>query len=205
MFEGYPTTLKQLIRQFAKLPGVGEKTATRFSMYLLNNPELCEALGELIKELPYSVKLCKLCRNFAEEEVCKICSQPDRDPSQICIVENPVNLYHIENTGVYKGYYFVLHYLLSPKEGIGPKELGLEDLTFLIKQRNIKEVILALSSTLPGEATANYIAQHLKAFPVKISKLAVGVPMGMELQFVDPLTLKKAINRREYLKSEASH
>jgi recombination protein RecR len=200
MSAGYPPVLKKLISTFSLLPGIGEKSATRLSMFLLSKPDLCETLGELIKELPYKVKLCKFCRNLSEEEVCSICKSDNRDPELLCIVENPVNLYHIENTGVYKGYYFVLHYLLSPKEGIGPKELALDHLVFLIQSRNVKEVIIALSPTLAGEATASYILEVLKELPVKVTKIACGIPMGMEIQFVDPLTLKKALFGRELLK-----
>ncbi|MCD6548686.1 MAG: recombination protein RecR [Thermodesulfobacterium sp.] len=202
MSGAYPYTLKKLIETFSLLPGLGEKSATRLSLFLLFKPELCETLGELIKELPYRVKLCKFCRNLSEEEVCSICKNENRDPHILCIVENPVNLSCIEETGIFNGYYFVLHYLLSPKDGIGPKELGLEHLTYLIKLRDIKEIIIALSPTLSGEATASYILEILKDYPVKVSKIACGIPMGMEIQFVDPLTLKKAIFGREVLKEK---
>ncbi len=198
----YPYTLKKLIETFSLLPGLGEKSATRLSMFLLSKPELCETLGDLIKELPYKVKLCKFCRNLSEEEICSICKDKNRKPEFLCIVENPVNLSYIEETGVFKGYYFVLHYLLSPKDGIGPKELGLDHLLFLIKLRNIKEIIIALSPTLAGEATTSYILEVLKNYPVKVTKIACGIPMGMEIQFVDPLTLKKALFGREILKEK---
>jgi recombination protein RecR len=202
MLNSYPETLQKLITGLSKLPGIGEKTATRLSLYLLSKPEMCELLGDLIKALPFRVKLCKYCRNFAEEDVCKICKDNQRDSGLLCIVENPVNLAKIEETGIFNGYYFVLHYLLSPKDGIGPKELGLEHLLWLISTRKVREVIIALSPTLSGEATATYIYKILKDYPVKVSKLACGIPMGMEVQFVDSLTLKKAINSREVLKDE---
>ena len=198
----YPHTLKKLIEALSELPGIGEKSASRLSLFLLSKPGLCEVLGELIKELPYRVKLCKYCRNLSEEEICGICRDETREKDKICVVENPVNLFHIEKTGIYRGYYYVLHYLLSPKEGFGPKELGLENLLKLIQEREIKEVILALSPTLAGEATSSYIAELLKPFPITISKLACGIPMGMEIQFADPLTLKKAFQGREFLKGE---
>ncbi len=202
MLNSYPETLQKLIVAFSKLPGIGEKTATRLSLHLLSKPELCELLGDLIKALPFKVKLCKYCRNFSEEDICKICRDDQRNSELLCIVESPVNLAKIEETGIFEGYYFVLHYLLSPKDGIGPKELGLEHLIWLISSRKIKEVIIALSPTLSGEATATYIYKVLKDYPIKITKLACGIPMGMEVQFVDPLTLKKAINSREVLKDE---
>ncbi len=200
MVNSYPDSLRKLILAFSKLPGIGEKTATRLSLYLLSKPDLCEVLGDLIKDLPFKVKICKYCRNFSEEDICKICKDNQRNEELLCIVENPVNLAKIEETGIFKGYYFVLHYLLSPKDGIGPKELGLEHLIWLITSRKVKEVIIALSPTLNGEATAAYIYKVLQDYPVKITKLACGIPMGMEVQFVDPLTLKKAITSREVLK-----
>ncbi len=202
MSKSYPPILKKLIESFSLLPGIGEKSATRFCMFLLSKPELCEVLGDLIKELPYKIKLCKFCRNFSEKEICFICNDESRDSSLLCIVENPVNLSYIEETGVYQGYYFVLHYLLSPKDGIGPKDLGLDHLIFLIKTRKIKEIIIALSPTLSGETTTAYILEVLKPHPVRITKIACGIPLGMEIQFVDPLTLKRALFGREILKEK---
>lgn len=199
-YKGYPYTLKKLIEKLSTIPGLGEKSATRIALFLLSKPDFCEILGDLIKELPYKVKLCKFCRNLSEDEKCSICQNPSRNSHLLCIVESPVNLFHIEQTGIYDGYYFVLHHLLSPKDGIGPKELNLDRLINLILEREVKEVILALSPTLQGEATSNYILQILKDLPIKITKLACGIPMGMELQFVDPLTLKKAIHLRETIK-----
>jgi len=200
MQNAYPPTLKRLIEVLSALPGLGEKSAGRLALFLLSKPELCEVLGDLIKELPYRVKLCRYCRNLSEEEICGICQDETREKDKLCIVENPVNLMHIEKTGIYRGYYYVLHYLLSPREGFGPKELGLENLLKLITERGIKEVILALSPTLSGEATSSYLAEILKPYPVKVTKLACGIPMGMEIQFADPLTLKKAFQGREILK-----
>ncbi len=196
----YPPTLKKLIKVLSSLPGLGEKSAHRLSLFFLSKPELCETLGDLLKELPFRVRLCKFCRNFSEEEVCPICKDESRNKTQLCIIENPIDLIQIEKTGIYQGYYYVLHYLLSPKEGFGPKELGLVPLIELIERREVKEIILALSSTLSGEATSSYIAEIVKTYPLTITKLACGIPMGMEVQFVDPLTLKKSFQRREILK-----
>lgn len=200
MQNAYPPTLKRLIEVLSNLPGLGEKSAGRLALFLLSKPELCEVLGDLIKELPYRVKLCRYCRNLSEEEICGICQDETRERDKLCIVENPVNLMHIEKTGIYRGYYYVLHYLLSPREGFGPKELGLENLLKLITERGVQEVILALSPTLSGEATSSYLAEILKPYPVRVTKLACGIPMGMEIQFADPLTLKKAFQGREILK-----
>ncbi|MCS7278916.1 MAG: recombination mediator RecR [Thermodesulfobacteriaceae bacterium] len=196
----YPSILKKLIQTLAHLPGLGEKSATRICLFLISHPELCELLGDLIRELPFKLKLCKFCRNLSEEEVCFICKDDTRNKEVICVVENPVNVFNIESLKIYNGLYFVLHYLISPKEGIGPKELGLDYLFYLIKIKEIKELIIALSSTVNGEITASYILENLQNLPIKVTKIACGIPMGMELQFADPLTLKKALQRREILK-----
>lgn len=196
----YPLVFKRLIQTLANLPGLGEKSATRISMYLLSHPELCENLGDLIKELPYKLTLCKFCRNLSEEEVCEICKDATRNREVICVVENPVHVFNIESLKIYNGCYFVLHYLISPKDGIGPKELALDSLFYLIKIREVKEIIIALSPTVSGEITASYILETFKNLPLKITKIACGIPMGMEIQFADPLTLKKALQGREILK-----
>ncbi len=198
----YPLILKKLIQTLAQLPGLGEKSATRICMFLLSKPELCETLSELIKELPFKLKLCKLCRNLSEDEFCFICKDSSRNREILCIVENPISVFNIESLKIYNGLYFVLHYLLSPKEGIGPKELGLDFLFYLIKVKDVKEVIIALSPTVNGEITASYILENLKNIPVKVTKIACGIPMGMDLQFVDPLTLKKALQGREILQGK---
>ena len=148
MTYSYPSVLKKWIETLENIPGLGDKSSTRIAMHLLSNPELCEILGDLIKELPYRVKLCKFCRTLSEEDVCAICKDPERDSGLLCIVENPSAMLQIEKTEAYNGYYFVLHYLLSPREGIGPRELGLDQLVYLIKTRDVREVIIALSQLL---------------------------------------------------------
>ncbi|MFN4196586.1 MAG: recombination mediator RecR [Caldimicrobium sp.] len=205
MEKSYPYTLRKLIETLSILPGIGEKSANRLALFLLSRPEICHKLGDLLRELPFKVKLCQECRNFSEEELCSICQDDNRDPTKICIVETPLHLLQIEKTGLYQGYYYVLHYLLAPKEGFGPKALGLDNLIRLFEKRPINEVILALSPTLSGEATSSYIAEILKDFPIKITKLACGIPLGMELHFADPLTLKNAFQKREILKEKKDY
>ncbi len=200
--ESYPASLKKLIELLTYLPGIGEKSATRISLFLLSHRELCEKLGETIRELPFKVTLCKYCQNFSESEVCSICADPLRDEKKLCVVDNPESLAKIEETRAFSGFYFVLHNLLSPKEGIGPKELGIERLVGLIEKRGVEEVFLALSPTLSGENTSAYLYKVLKPYVKKITRIACGVPMGMEIPFVDPLTLKKAILKREDLSEE---
>lgn len=197
----YPRVLKSLIEKLAKLPGLGERSSTRIVFYLLSRPELCEELSFLISELPKKVKLCKKCRNLSEDELCSICLDSSRNRRLLCIVESPVTLYAIESLSLFNGTYFVLHYLLSPREGITAHDLPLEELKGLIEENEVEEVILALSPTLSGNATAEFLKEFLSPFKLKLSRLALGIPYGLEIQFVDPLTLRKSLTDREVLKN----
>jgi recombination protein RecR len=197
----YPRVLKGLIEKLAKLPGLGERSSTRIVFYLLSKPELCEELSFLISELPKKVKLCKKCRNLSEDELCSICLDNSRNRRLLCIVESPVTLYAIESLSLFNGTYFVLHYLLSPREGITAHDLPLEELKGLIEENEVEEVILALSPTLSGNATAEFLKEFLSPFKLKLSRLALGIPYGLEIQFVDPLTLRKSLTDREVLKN----
>jgi len=197
----YPRVLKSLIEKLAKLPGLGERSSTRIVFYLLSKPELCEELSFLISELPKKVKLCKKCRNLSEDELCSICLDNSRNRRLLCIVESPVTLYPIESLNLFNGTYFVLHYLLSPREGITAHDLPLEELKGLIEENEVEEVILALSPTLSGNATAEFLKEFLSPFNLKLSRLALGIPYGLEIQFVDPLTLRKSLTDREVLKN----
>jgi recombination protein RecR len=197
----YPRVLKSLIEKLAKLPGLGERSSTRIVFYLLSRPELCEELSFLISELPKKVKLCKKCRNLSEGELCSICLDSSRNRRMLCIVESPVTLYAIESLSLFNGTYFVLHYLLSPREGITAHDLPLEELKGLLEENEVEEVILALSPTLSGNATAEFLKEFLSPFKLKLSRLALGIPYGLEIQFVDPLTLRKSLTDREVLKN----
>jgi len=197
----YPRVLKSLIEKLAKLPGLGERSATRIVFYLLSKPELCEELSFLISELPKKVKLCKKCRNLSEDELCSICLDNSRNRRLLCIVESPITLYTIESLSLFNGTYFVLHYLLSPREGITAHDLPLEELKNLLEENEVEEVILALSPTLSGNATAEFLKEFLSPFKLKLTRLALGIPYGLEIQFVDPLTLRKSLTDREVLKN----
>lgn len=197
----YPRVLKSLIEKLAKLPGLGERSSTRIVFYLLSKPELCEELSFLISELPKKVKLCKKCRNLSEDELCSICLDNSRNRRLLCIVESPVTLYAIESLSLFNGTYFVLHYLLSPREGITAHDLPLEELKGLLEENEVEEVILALSPTLSGNATAEFLKEFLSPFKLKLSRLALGIPYGLEIQFVDPLTLRKSLTDREVIKN----
>ncbi len=200
MSEVFPLPLRRVIKNLSRLPGIGEKTATRLALFMLGRPkeEILE-LAESIADLPQKIRLCKRCFNFAEKELCRFCSDPTRDQSIVCVVEDPADLSAIEACHAFKGIYHVLHGVLSPRDGIGPKEIKIQALIERIKQEPITEIIIALSPTVAGEATASYIIECLKPFSVKITRLACGVPMGMDVKYADQLTLRRAIEARQRL------
>ncbi len=196
----FPTPLKRVISNLSRLPGLGEKSATRLALYLLGRPE--EEVRELalsLLEMREKIRLCPRCYNFAEKDLCPICADPERDKTLICVVEDPADLAAIEATGVFKGLYHVLHGLLSPRDGLGPKEIHLEDLLTRLKHEPIKEVLIALSPTVAGEATASYLIELLKDWPGEVTRLACGLALGMEVRYADRLTLKRAFLGREKL------
>ncbi len=196
----FPAPLKRVISNLSRLPGLGEKSATRLALYLLGRPE--EEVRELalsLLEMREKIRLCPRCYNFAEKDLCPICADPERDKTLICVVEDPADLAAIEATGVFKGLYHVLHGLLSPRDGLGPKEIHLEDLLTRLKHEPIKEVLIALSPTVAGEATASYLIELLKDWTGEVTRLACGLALGMEVRYADRLTLKRAFLGREKL------
>ena len=196
----FPEPLRRVIANLARLPGLGEKSATRLALYLLGRPE--EEVKELalsLLEMRKKVRLCRRCFNFAEEDLCDICLDPDREKGILCIVEDPADLAALEAAGVFRGLYHVLHGLLSPRDGLGPREIRLEALRRRVAEEGIKELVIALSPTVAGEATAAYIAELFRGTPVKLSRLACGVPMGMDVKYADRLTLKRALVARQPL------
>ncbi len=196
----FPEPLARLIRNLARLPGLGEKSATRLALYLLRRPpEEVFELAESLKEMREKVRLCEKCFNFSSGPRCDICQDPERNPRLVCVVEDPAALASVEASGVFRGLYHVLHGLLSPRDGIGPKEIRVSDLLERVRREKIEEVLLALSPTVAGEATASYIAEILKDYPVKVTRLACGVPMGMEIKYADRITMKRALEARQPL------
>lgn len=196
----FPQALRRVITNLSKLPGLGEKSATRLALYLLGRPE--EEVKELalsLLEMRKKVRLCRRCFNFAEEDLCDICLDPDREKGILCIVEDPADLAALEAAGVFRGLYHVLHGLLSPRDGLGPREIRLEALRRRVAEEGIKELVIALSPTVAGEATAAYIAELFRGAPVRLSRLACGVPMGMDVKYADRLTLKRALEARQPL------
>ena len=196
----YPPSLKSLLQELERLPGIGPKSALRIAMFLLNQPkEAIERLIQALQRVKEQLRLCRRCFNYAEGELCAICQDENRNGSLICVVEDPMDIAVIENAGIYQGRYHVLHGVISPIEGIGPDDLRINELVERLKVEPIQEVILALSPTTEGEATSTYIARLLKPFGVKITQLAMGLPVGGSLDYADQLTIMRALEGRREL------
>jgi recombination protein RecR len=194
----YPPILRELIRRLSKLPGLGEKSATRIAMHLLLCPrEDSEALAELIREMRNRVRTCPQCFHFTDGELCSICADPGRDGGQICVVESTADLLAIEQSGAFKGRYHVLQGALAPLDAIGPDDLRIRELVRRVDEERIKEVIIATNPSSEGEATAHYLLQLLKDRPLRISRIAYGIPMGGDLKYTDRITLERALKGRQ--------
>ena len=194
----YGKTIDQLIDALRVLPGVGVKSAQRMALQLL---ELDRAgayrLAEAIEEAATKVGRCTQCRTLTEHELCAICSNNGRSETQLCVVENPADLFAIEQAGGYRGKYFVLMGHLSPIDGVGPEQLGIDKLIERLQTQTISELILATNLTVEGEATAHFIADKARSFGIEVSRIAYGVPMGGELEYVDAGTLNLALQSRK--------
>lgn len=192
--------IDQLIEAFRCLPGVGPKSAQRMTLHLLErNKEGGQKLSESLATALQQVGNCRLCRTLTEEDVCRICASTSRNHKVCCVVESPVDVFAIEQSGSFRGVYFVLMGHLSPIDGIGPEQLGIAQLLDKVRTQAIEEVIIACSSTVEGDATAYYIAEQLKPFEVVVSRIAHGVPVGGELEFVDGGTLSHALTGRKIM------
>ncbi len=189
-----------LIEEFSKLPGIGVKTAQRLTFFILRSPsDQARRLAEAIMRVKESVIYCSRCFNITEADPCLLCSNPNRDQEMICVVEEPLDVLALEKTGVYKGLYHVLHGALSPVEGIGPKDLRIEELLKRLQGNNVREIILATNPNFEGEYTASYLQKELKPFPAKVTGLARGLPIGGDLEYADEGTLSRALEgRREF-------
>jgi recombination protein RecR len=196
-----PKSLATLISYLKKLPGIGERTAERLAFWLLKAPE-DDALGlaQAITHIKEAIRLCSVCGALTEQEPCAICADPKRDPTVVCVVEAPDDLYAIERTGVFHGRYHVLQGLISPLDGIGPEDLHIGPLEERCISGGVREIILATSPTTEGEATALYLARRLGPLGIEVTRIARGVPMGGDLQYADKLTLSKSIEGRRSLK-----
>ena len=193
----FSPSLQDLMDALRCLPSVGPKSAQRMTLHLLERDrEGALALAAALRDAVEKIGHCSLCRNFTELEVCELCSDPKRDASMVCVVETPADVLAIEQSGSFRGLYFVLMGHLSPIDGVGPAEIGLEDLQQRVIDEGVGEVILATNPTVEGEATAYYVADMLQPLGVGVSRIAHGVPLGGELEYVDGSTLAHALSGR---------
>ena len=194
---GYALPIKRLIKELSRFPGIGEKTATRLAAYILRaSDDDAGKLAESILEVKRSIRLCPICFNFTEKDACDICSDPNRDGGIICIVEEPDALIAIEESGEYRGVYHVLHGVLSPLDGIGPEQLKIRELLERVTKNVVREVIVATNPNVQGESTALLITGLFKGKEIRISRIALGVPVGGDLKYADRMTLAKSIEYR---------
>ncbi|MBR3229883.1 MAG: recombination protein RecR [Bacilli bacterium] len=195
----YPKTIINIIECFKKFPGIGEKTAERMALATLNMEEdALELFSKSLKNVKTKIKKCEKCGSLTENELCEICEDDKRNHEIICVVEECKNVILFEKIGSYRGVYHVLEGLISPLEGINPEDIHIDKLIKRIKDEKIKEVILALKPSIEGETTSLYISKMLEKEKVKVSKIAHGIPMGAEIEYIDPLTLEMAMeDRRE--------
>ncbi len=193
-----PKSVTRLIEEFAKLPTIGPKTAERLTFYLLKNGNTA-LLGEAITDLKKSIVHCSQCQTFSDRAVCGICANPARDQQTMAVVSMPLDMVAIEKTSLFRGYYHVLHGVISPVDGIGPDDLSIDSLVERLEKGQFKEVILATNPNLEGETTALYLAKKIQPLGVKVTRLAHGLPVGGDLEYADQITLGRAIdNRREF-------
>ncbi len=195
--QGYPVPLERLILQLQKLPTVGPKTAQRLAFFMLTLPDMeTKQIAEAILEVKKNLSDCKICGTITDINPCQICSNPRRDPQIICVVEQPDDLWAIERTESHKGLYHVLGGVLSPLDGVGPDSLRMDSLFDRVNNGAVKEIILATNWDTEGQATALYLIQQLEQFQVSITRIAYGIPVGGDLEYIDEVTLAKALEGR---------
>lgn len=188
----------RLIEAFHRLPSIGPKSAQRLTYFLLRAPEgEARTLAQAIVELKEKIILCSVCQNVTETDPCGLCADPQRDPSTICVVEEPLDVLAIDRTGIHRGLYHVLHGVLSPMDGIGPEDLKLDELTARLRNGEVREVIMATNPNLEGEATAMYVSRLVTPLGVRVTRLARGLPTGADLEYADDVTLAQALEHRQ--------
>ncbi len=198
----YPETINNLIECYKKLPGIGEKTAERMALYSLElDQEIIDLFVQSLANLKSKIKRCQKCNNLTQNDICPICADESRDHNLICVVEEPKNVFQFEKIGTYHGLYHVLDGLISPLENINPEDINLDSLLKRIDEEKIKEVIIAVKPSVEGETTALYISKILEDKNVTISKIAHGVPLGADMDYVDALTLELALEERKNITS----
>ncbi|MGM9974528.1 MAG: recombination mediator RecR [Clostridiaceae bacterium] len=193
----YPVAIEKLIEEFAKLPGIGHKTAQRLTLYVLNLPkEEVEEFSKALVQARGTIKYCSVCGNFTDSDPCAICSNPNRDKGAICVVEQPKDIMTMERVKEFNGVYHVLHGNISPMQGRGPQDIRIRELVARMNQE-VNEVIVATNPTIEGEATAMYISRILKPLDIKVTRIASGIPVGGDLEYADEVTLSKALEGRK--------
>jgi len=197
---GYAQPIRKLIAELGRLPGVGEKTATRLALHILNaSRDDALRLAESIRDVKEKIRLCSVCFNLTDEETCSICRDAARDREVLCVVEEPDSLMAIEESGSYRGLYHVLHGAISPIDGIGPEQIRLRDLVGRIEQGSIREVVVATNPSVQGEATALLLAKVLRGKGVTLTRIAMGIPVGGDLKYTDRMTMARAMEFRRNL------
>ncbi len=189
--------LAKLVNELSKLPGIGEKTATRLAFYILRAPsQYAQTLSQAVSEIKNKIRLCSICFNLTEADPCGLCQNESRDKTLLCIVEEPQDLLAIEKSGMFRGRYHILHGALSPLEGIGPEQLKIKELLQRLGNSLIEEVILAMNPSVEGETTVLYLIKLLKPLSLKLTRIAHGIPMGGDLEYLDGMTIGSAIENR---------
>lgn len=197
---GIPESIARLISELSKLPGIGQKNATRLAFHIFRSPrENAENLAKAIIDAKTKVILCGVCFNFATESPCAVCRDMERDPSSLCVVEEPLDMLAIEKSREFRGRYHILHGVISPIEGVGPDDLRIKELLKRLEGNDIKEVLIATNPSVEGEATALYLARLIKPLGIDVSRIAHGIPMGGDIEYIDEITLSKAIRDRKYI------
>jgi recombination protein RecR len=193
----HPPSLEKLIRRLSKLPGLGEKSATRIAMHLLRaTREEAEGLAQAIHQMKAQIRTCSRCFHFTDGELCSICADPSRETGELCVVETAADLFAIEQSGAFRGRYHVLQGVLAPLDGVGPENLRIGEFLKRLAEESIQEVILATNPSNEGEATAHYLMKLLKERPVRVSRIAFGIPMGGDVKYVDQITMQKSLAGR---------
>lgn len=196
----YGNKVTKLIEELSKLPGIGGKSAQRLAFYIINMPkENAKALTDSILDVKQSIKYCSVCCNLTDTEPCFVCANPKRDKSTIMVVEDPRDMAAYEKTREYKGLYHILHGAISPMTGVTPQDIKIKELLDRLKDDTVKEIIIATNPNIEGEATAMYLARLLKPIGIKVSRIAHGVPVGGDLEFVDEVTLCRALQGRQLI------